>query len=73
MWSDKLKLNKQLLRSVTEAGYLTPKEVQVKTMSRMIGGQDIITIGPEGCGKTTAYIIGVLMRLKYGVEGHPVR
>jgi ATP-dependent RNA helicase RhlE len=71
MWSDKLKLNKQLLRSVTEAGYLTPKEVQVKTMSRMIGGQDIITIGPEGCGKTTAYIIGVLMRLKYGVEEAP--
>ncbi|WP_295655177.1 DEAD/DEAH box helicase [uncultured Mucilaginibacter sp.] len=71
MWLEKLKLNKQLVRSVTEAGYLTPKEIQAKTLTRMIGGQDIIAVGPEGCGKTTAYIIGVLMRLKYGVEEAP--
>lgn len=71
MWLEKLKLNKQLVRSVTEAGYLTPKEIQAKTMTRILGGQDIIAIGPEGCGKTTAYIIGVLMRLKYGMEEAP--
>lgn len=71
MWLEKLKLNKQLVRSVTEAGYLTPKEIQVKTMSRIIGGQDIIAVGPEGCGKTTAYILGVLNRLKYGIEEAP--
>ena len=71
MWLDKLKLNKQLVRSVTEAGYLTPKEIQAKTLTRIIGGQDMIAIGPEGCGKTTAYIIGVLMRLKYGIEEAP--
>jgi ATP-dependent RNA helicase RhlE len=71
MWLEKLKLNKQLVRSVTEAGYLTPKEIQVKTMSRIIGGQDIIAVGPEGCGKTTAYVLGVLNRLKYGVEEAP--
>src|ERR1700733_902918 len=71
MWAEKLKLNKQLVRSVTEAGYFTPKEVQTKTLSRIIGGQDIITIAPEGSGKTTAYILGVLMRLKYGFEEAP--
>jgi ATP-dependent RNA helicase RhlE len=71
VWADKLKLNKQLVRSVTEAGYFTPKEVQVKTLSRIIGGQDIITIAPEGSGKTTAYLLGVLMRLKYGFEEAP--
>jgi len=71
MWLEKLKLNKQLVRSVTEAGYLTPKEIQAKTLTRIIGGQDLIAVGPEGCGKTTAYIIGVLMRLKYGVEEAP--
>ncbi|EHQ30496.1 DEAD/DEAH box helicase [Mucilaginibacter paludis] len=71
MWSDKLKLNKQLVRSVTDAGYLTPKEIQAKSLSRIIGGQDMIGIGPEGCGKTTTYILGVLMRLKYGVEEAP--
>ena len=71
MWAEKLKLNKQLVRSVTEAGYFTPKEVQLKTLTRIIGGQDIITVSPEGSGKTTAYILGILMRLKYGVEEAP--
>lgn len=71
MWAEKLKLSKQLVRSVTAAGYFTPKEIQSKTLSRIIGGQDIIAIAPEGSGKTTAYILGVLMRLKYGLEEAP--
>ena len=60
-----------MVRSVTAAGYFTPKEIQSKTLSRIIGGQDIIAIAPEGSGKTTAYILGVLMRLKYGFEEAP--
>jgi len=56
---------------MTEAGFLGPKEIQFKTMSRILGGQDIIGVGPEGSGKTTAYILGVLMRLKYGFEEAP--
>lgn len=71
VWAEKLKLSKQLVRSVTEAGYFTPKEIQTKTLSRIIGGQDIIAVSPEGSGKTTAYILGVLMRLKYGFEEAP--
>ncbi len=71
MWSDKLKLNKQLVRSVTEAGYLTPKEMQSRSLARIVGGQDMIGVGPEGCGKTTTYILGVLARLKYGFEEAP--
>lgn len=71
MWLDKLKLSKQLVRAVTDAGFLAPKDLQAKTMSRIIGGQDIIAVGPEGSGKTTTYILGVLARLKYGVEEAP--
>lgn len=71
MWLEKIKLSKQLVRSVTEAGYLVPKELQLRTMSRIIGGQDIIAVGPEGCGKTTTYILGVLMRLKQTPEIAP--
>jgi len=59
------------VRSVTAAGYFTPKEIQSKTLSRIIGGQDIIAIAPEGSGKTTAYILGILTRLKYGFEEAP--
>jgi superfamily II DNA/RNA helicase len=70
-WLDKLKLNKQLVRSITSAGYLSPKEIQLKTLTRIIGGQDIIAIGPQGCGKTTSYVLAVLNRLKYTPEGVP--
>ncbi|MEO8796131.1 MAG: DEAD/DEAH box helicase, partial [Daejeonella sp.] len=71
MLLEKLKLSKPLIKSMTEAGYLGAMEIQAKTMSRIIGGQDIIAVAPEGSGKTTAYILGVLMRLKYGVEEAP--
>lgn len=56
---------------MTDAGYLTPKEIQAKTMSRILGGQDVIAVGPEGSGKTTTYILGVLMRLKYTKDEAP--
>jgi superfamily II DNA/RNA helicase len=52
-WAEKFKLNKQLIKAVTEAGFTNPKEIQLKTLNRIIGGQDVIAIGPEGCGKTT--------------------
>ncbi|QNK61970.1 DEAD/DEAH box helicase [Pedobacter sp. PAMC26386] len=68
---DKLKLSKPLITAMTDAGYLTPKEIQAKTMSRILGGQDILAVGPEGSGKTTAYILGVLMRLKYTKDDAP--
>jgi ATP-dependent RNA helicase RhlE len=71
VWLEKLKLSKQLVRSVTDAGYLVPKEIQEKTLARIIGGQDVIAIGPEGAGKTTTYILAVLTRLKYGFEEAP--
>ena len=71
MLLDKLKLNKPLVRSMTDAGFLSPKEIQLKTMSRILGGQDLIALAPEGSGKTTAYVLGVLMRLKYGFEEAP--
>ena len=68
---DKLKLSKPLITAMTDAGYLTPKEIQAKTMSRILGGQDILAVGPEGSGKTTTYILGVLMRLKYTKDDAP--
>src|ERR1700712_724219 len=68
---DKIKLNKQLIRSVNELGYTTPKEIQQKILNRIVGGQDIIAIAPEGFGKTTAYVLGTLNRFNYAPEGVP--
>jgi superfamily II DNA/RNA helicase len=71
-WSDKLKLNKQLIRSLNEAGYGQPTTLQAKALPRIIGGQDLIAVGHEGSGKTTAYVVAVLNRLKYNAEGVPL-
>lgn len=68
---EKLKLSKPLIKSMTEAGFLGPKDIQSKTMSRILGAQDVIAIAPEGFGKTTTYVLGTLMRLKYGFEEAP--
>ena len=68
---DKLKLSKPLVAAMTDAGFLTPKEIQLKTMSRILGGQDVIAVGPEGSGKTTTYVLAILMKLKYAFEEAP--
>lgn len=68
---EKLKLSKALVTAMTDAGYLTPKEIQAKSMSRILGGQDVLAVGPEGSGKTTTYILSVLMRLKYTKDEAP--
>lgn len=68
---ERLKLSKPLLSAMTAAGYLIPKEVQLKTLSRIYGGQDVIAVGPEGCGKTTTLVLATLMRIKYGFEEAP--
>ncbi|MCX2474578.1 DEAD/DEAH box helicase [Pedobacter sp. MC2016-05] len=68
---EKLKLSKPLVAAMTDAGFLTPKEIQIRTMSRILGGQDVIAIAPEGAGKTTTYVLATLMKLKYAFEEAP--
>ncbi len=68
---DKLKLNKQLVTALQDVGISSAKELQQKTMSRILGGQDIIGIGPEGSGKTTTYVLAILMKLKFAFEEAP--
>lgn len=71
MWAEKLQLSKPVLRSANELGFTQPKEIQLKTLSRIAGGQDLIIVGPEGCGKTTTYILAVLSRIKQGFGDAP--
>lgn len=56
---------------MNDLGYFTAKEIQLKSLSRITGGHSIIGIAPEGAGKTTTYVLGVLMRLKYTQDEAP--
>src|SRR6202012_3638479 len=71
VWLATFKLTKVLARTLPETGYLYPKEIQLKTLSRIIGGQDVIAVAPEGAGKTSTYIISVLNRIKQGFDDAP--
>lgn len=68
---EKLKLSKRLHSNMNSLGFLTATEFQLKTVSRINGGHSLIGIAPEGAGKTTAYILGVLMRLNYTDDEAP--
>ncbi|MCO4292408.1 DEAD/DEAH box helicase [Solitalea sp. MAHUQ-68] len=68
---DKLKLSKPLASAMIDAGFTVARPIQEKVVSRIIGGQDIIALAPEGSGKTTAYIIGILLKLRYPIDEPP--
>ncbi len=65
------KLNKQLLNAVADAGFITPTEVQQKCIPILMAGQEVIGIAQTGTGKTAAYLIPVLMKVKYAQGTEP--
>lgn len=68
---EKLKLSKQLLASVTSNGFLSPKELQTILFPRINGGQDLVAIGPDGCGKTTTCVLASLNKIQFTEEIAP--
>lgn len=66
-----LKLSKQLLTAMTNNGYLSPTEIQSILFPRINGGQDLVAIGPDGCGKTTTCVLAALNKIKFTEEIAP--
>jgi ATP-dependent RNA helicase RhlE len=64
-------LNRQLLNAVAEAGFETPTEIQQKAIPLILGGQEVIGIAQTGTGKTAAYALPVLMKVKYAQGTDP--
>ncbi len=65
------KLNKQLLTAVAEAGFIEPTEIQRKCIPILMGGQEVIGIAQTGTGKTAAYLLPVLMKVRYAQGTEP--
>jgi len=66
-----LKFNKQILTAIQEAGYEQPTEVQKKTIPLITAGHDVMGIAQTGTGKTAAYVLPLLMKVKYAQGKNP--
>lgn len=68
---EQFKLNRQLLDAVKEAGFLIPTDIQQRAIPVILGGQEVIGIAQTGTGKTAAYLLPVLMKIKYAQGDDP--
>jgi ATP-dependent RNA helicase RhlE len=59
------KFNRQILNAIDDAGYAEPTPVQEKAIPPILNGQDVMGIAQTGTGKTAAYVLPIIMRLKY--------
>ncbi len=62
---EQFELNRQLLNAVADAGYTEPTPIQEKTIPLTLLGHDVLGIAQTGTGKTAAYLLPVLMKIKY--------
>jgi ATP-dependent RNA helicase RhlE len=70
LWTD-FKLNKQLFQAIGELGFSSPTEIQEKCIPLILGGQHVIGIAQTGTGKTAAYMLPLLMKVKYAQGNDP--
>jgi ATP-dependent RNA helicase RhlE len=68
---ENLNLNKQLLNAIADAGFEAPTEIQRKCIPLILGGQEVIGIAQTGTGKTAAYVLPLLMKIKYASGKDP--
>ena len=61
---DELGLNKELLLALKESEYTTPFPIQEKAIPTILQGNDVIGQAHTGTGKTAAYSLPILMKMK---------
>lgn len=58
-------LNKQVLNALEDVGLQVPTDIQQKAIPQIMAGHDIFGIAPTGTGKTAAYLLPLIMKLRY--------
>lgn len=65
------KLNKQLWNAISDAGFERPTPIQEKAIPLILQGQDVLGISQTGTGKTAAYLIPIIYKIKYAQGNDP--
>jgi ATP-dependent RNA helicase RhlE len=71
MTFEEFDLNRQLLNAIADAGYETPSPIQEQAIPLVMSGHDVLGIAQTGTGKTAAYLLPILMKIKYAQGMHP--
>lgn len=59
------------MNAVADAGYTIPTPIQQKAIMPILSGQDIMGVAQTGTGKTAAFVLPILMKLKYAQGEDP--
>ena len=68
---DSLKLNRQILNAIDDQGFERPTEIQQKAIPLALAGHDLLGIAQTGTGKTLAFAVPLIMKLKYAQGNNP--
>ena len=68
---ESLKLTRQFLNAVDDLGYTEPTLIQQKAIPLAMAGHDLLGIAQTGTGKTAAFVLPILSKLKYAQGQHP--
>lgn len=61
---ESLGLSSKIFRGVLRKGYKVPTPIQRKTMPLILSGADVVAMARTGSGKTAAFLIPMLEKLK---------
>lgn len=64
-------LNRQLFNAIADAGYDEPTPIQLKAIPLILQNHDVLGIAQTGTGKTAAYVLPLLMKVKYAQGKNP--
>jgi ATP-dependent RNA helicase RhlE len=64
-------LDANILKAVQEAGYEEPRPIQAKTIRQVVEGRDVLGLAQTGTGKTAAFALPILHRLREGRGKNP--